>query len=120
MKNRGLKNRFSDRTQYLFQDIYWKCWKCYKTHANCSHHIISPSSMCYKDGDFNNSPLNLARLNNFECHIGQVLHKPEIEQKFLKMTYDYLIGSGYVLKDNDWEFIKAYKQYYKDLLNSVK
>ena len=99
-----LKNEFSEETRELF---IWnkECWWCKKNHWNCLHHIL---------GRISNSPLNVAPINNFDCHIGNgKLSQFEVKKNLLKKTLKYLKENGYVLTVKDKKFKMKYKQYYK-------
>lgn len=99
-----MNNNFSEETKELFVWNY-ECWWCKKSHANCNHHIL---------GRVSTSPLNLAPLNNFECHIGNgKLNTFEIQSMLLKKTLSYLKNNGYNLTKEDKKFMKKYERYYK-------
>jgi len=97
------KNDFTEETRELF---FWnkECWWCKKSHANCLHHIL---------GRVSNSPLNVAPISNFDCHIGNgKLSQYKVRKKFLKKTLEYLLKSEYVLTKKDKEFESKYSRYY--------
>jgi len=99
-----MNNNFSEKTRELF---FWNysCFYCSASHANCLHHIL---------GRVSNSPLNVAHLGNFECHIGNgKLNTYEVQKKLLKKTFNYLLQNGYTLTKEDKLFIKKYKSYYE-------
>lgn len=100
-----LKNAFSEETRELF---IWnkECWWCKANHWDCLHHIL---------GRISDSPLNVAPLNNFVCHIGNgKLSQFDIKKKLLNKTLDYLLESGYSLTKKDKEFKKEHHIYYKN------
>lgn len=100
-----MKNNFSEETRELF---IWNntCWVCNMSHMNCLHHIL---------GRVSDSPLNVAPINNFECHIGNgKLSTFEVKKKLLKKTLAYLTESEYILTKKDKEFKKKYEKYYRD------
>lgn len=100
-----MKNKFSKKTEALFEDVYYKCWECGRSHANCNHHIKKRIS---------NSPYNLARLSNFECHWPEYrssnnlepIHSSKVEQKYLRKTKKYLDSINYKPTKEDIEFLK--------------
>jgi hypothetical protein len=108
MKNSGLHNRFNEDHKYvwLFHD---KCMWCGGNRWDALHHIISPSSMDWKETDSNNSILNSCPIHNFVCHIDNpMLHNVNYERKLLRKTLDALFKNDYKLSEKDREFIKVY------------
>jgi len=100
-----MKNNFSEETRELF---IWntECWWCGMSHVDCLHHIL---------GRISDSPLNVAPLNNFDCHIGNgKLSQFENRKKFLNKTLSYLKSSGYILTKKDKIFMKKHSEYYKN------
>ena len=95
IKNKGLLNPFSVKTRELFVDIYG-CFGCGRSDRGLqAHHIskrISPS------------PYNLAPLC-WVCHLEGNIHTPEIEQKYLRKTKEYLDKIGYIATLKDLEFL---------------
>lgn len=111
LKNRFDPNDISD----VWAFDYFRCMWCGKPHANCFHHVKSPSSSDYVKGDFNSSILNACPLNNFDCHLYiPELHTLENEKTLLKKIIKKVLESGYVLKDKDKKFIEAYQGLYLD------
>jgi len=104
------KNNFSDYDRIMFQDS-WKCWWCETNQADCLHHIVGRGS---KNGDVESSPLNAAFMCNQKCHLQNhgLITTKEWKVKLLKMTYDYLISTGYTLTEKDNMFIEKYSEYY--------
>jgi len=93
-----------------FSDNY-ECWGCGKNHWDCFHHIdIS--------GDYSDSLLNAAPLNNFECHLPahSGLRKAEIKKAFFKKTLVFLLEHNYKLKEIDKKFLEQHKDIYTDFL----
>jgi hypothetical protein len=113
MKNNGLRNRFDEdeiRSAWAFN---YRCFWCDKSGFDCFHHIISPSSDRYIDGDFNSSILNSFPIHNFGCHLyNPRLHKRNQESRMLRKTIKYLFSQGYELKDIDKKFISVYRDLY--------
>jgi len=106
-----LKNSFSEETRELF---IWneECWWCSKNHADCMHHIMGRTDA--KSVKLNDSPLNCAPINNFECHIGNGrLATFDIKSKMLKKTLKYLLRKGYVLTKKDKAFKIKYSRFYE-------
>ena len=103
--------------QRWFLDNY-DCWGCLVLNKErkdcdtptCFHHILS------EDDD---SLLNAAPMNNDFCHLP--FHKKwrmyEFKVELLKLTYDYLKKSGYVLKSKDIDFIERNAKYYKEFID---
>ena len=80
-------------------------WWCRKNHSDCLHHILGRTS---------DSPLNVAPLNNFECHIGNGKLASIREQgKLLRRTLKYLLKHDYELTQEDRMFILKNKRIYK-------
>lgn len=112
MKNRGLKNRFSKNELMDNWTFWYECLWCGGSGFDCFHHIKSPSSLCFKEGKFNQSLLNACPIHNFKCHIGNgELHKNEkkLAQKVLKI----LLKNDYKLKKIDKLFIENYPELYE-------
>jgi hypothetical protein len=108
-----LKNRFNIEELNSAWFGCFRCFWCSRSGADCFHHIISPSSQYYKKGEFNSSVLNSIPLHNFVCH----LYNPELhkqESRLLIEVIKYLLDNGYVLKEKDIEFFKAYRNLYVD------
>ena len=111
-----LKNRFDKNDlNSVWAFSYFRCMWCGESHANCFHHIISPSSPQYREGSFNSSILNACPLNNFKCHLyNPELHKIENEKMLLRRVVEKVLKSGYVLKEKDKEFMRVYQNLYLD------
>ena len=113
MRNRGLKNRFDRNELRAVWCFHYTCLWCGKSGADCFHHIISPSSPSYQEGDFNTSILNACPLHNHDCHLyNGELHNKETEKKLLNKVADCLIGEGYALKEKDLTFLSVYSHLY--------
>ena len=110
-----MTNDFSQKDRDLFDDCY-TCWWCGISHANSAHHILQRGS---KNDDAESSPLNLAPVNNEECHIGNKhteLLQENNKLKFLRKTWEYLkYKKQYELKEKDLRFIIKYKKYYLEI-----
>jgi len=118
MKKSGLQYRFSeiDKEVWMF---WYKCMWCGKNQWDCLHHIISPSSMDHKHGDFNTSILNSSAMHNSGCHLDNgELHHRDVEIKLLKKTLDMLTFKSYKLTEVDKEFQKVYwNTHFKYIIN---
>lgn len=102
MKNRGMKNPFSEKTRWLFvQDGYVKCFECGRNQAEL-HHIL---------GRISNSPLNAIPLCR-KCHNAGNIHSPEKEREYLNKTFRYLVEINYIMTKKDGEFGKTYLHLY--------
>lgn len=109
-----MRHRFDEEILQQIWSHNRECLVCGKSHADCFHHIISDSSIRYKDGTFNKSVLNACPINNFECHLyNPELHKVETERRLLIRVLIEVIKSGYSLRDIDVEFIIAYQNIYE-------
>lgn len=120
VKQSGLQYRFNpiDTEVWMF---FYRCMWCGKNRWDCLHHIISPSSMDHKHGDFNTSILNSSPMHNHGCHLdnGQLHHK-KIEIKLLEKTMSALAYNHYKMNDIDKKFIDIYQdthfKYFNNLL----
>lgn len=110
------KNNFdSILVEKYFGDNY-VCWWCEisKTdkkkwnRSDCLHHILG------RRGEYNNSILNAAPVNNFLCHINihPILKKRENIEKLLQKTVQYLLENGYKFNDTDKMFLAENREYY--------
>ena len=109
MKNRGLKHRFDKDELQSAWAFHFTCFYCGKSHADCFHHIMSPSSQRFIDGDFNSSILNSCPVNNQFCHIHKgELHSEMIEKTFARKVINTLIESGYKMNEKDFVFYNKY------------
>lgn len=121
MKNNGLKNRFPERVEqfWIRSDYLYDCAICGQNHADCIHHIISPTSFDYIPGNHNESIFNSCRLNNLNCHIGKPMQNRQLQEKLLKYTYNIVMEAvdegWFQLLEKDYRFLKNYKQFYKFL-----
>jgi len=115
MKNSGLKNRFSQKTRYVW--LYWyDCMICGKNRIDALHHIISPSCRHYVSGKHNQSVLNSCPIHNFVCHIGNeaYLFKDETITELLNKVYFAVKELGHELDENDKEYVRVYRPLYKN------
>jgi hypothetical protein len=114
MKHTGLKNRFSLKVRNVW--VYWySCMFCGRNHQDVLHHIISPSSRFYVDGDHNESVFNSCPIHNYGCHIGNesVLYSEETIRKLLERVAMALIDDlQYKPDERDIRFFKVYKKLY--------
>ena len=133
MKQSGLKNRFSSETRHVW--LYWyDCLICGMNQIDTLHHIVSPSSRLYVDGDHNESVLNSCPIHNMKhpsaggeipnCHIGNeaYLYADETIKSLLNRVVRILLEDlGYQLKPRDIAFIQVYKHLYEsDILKRSK
>jgi len=115
-----LSNRFSPKVEQFWKSLgWWEClsnWNgkfCRKNHADCLHHIISPSSSGYIKGNHNESIYNSAPVNNWNCHIHKSMHIEKNERELLKEVKSILDRELYIPDDNDKKFLEVYKDYYE-------
>lgn len=109
MKNKGLKNRFNPEEVKSAWCFWYKCLWCGMSGADSLHHIKSPSSQDYVEGDFNSSVLNSFPIHNEKCHLyNPKLHKLENERKMILKVLKILLRNDYSLKEKDIIFIKKY------------
>jgi len=112
VKGKIKRKGFTLETNELFLWENWRCYECKKNTASASHHIAVgiPENI-------SNSPYNLSRLCNYECHINrrnlEPLHGFETQSKFLKITKKILDKQGYRPTENDLEFLEMFEEYYK-------
>jgi len=113
MKKSGLKNRFSDSVRADWCDWY-DCMVCKQTGCDVLHHIISPSSRLYVDGNHNASIYNSCPVHNHGCHVGNesYLYRDEIIKKLLMQTR---ITVNHYTDHVDNEIDKVFKSVYLDL-----
>ena len=113
-----LKNRFGEKVRSA-----WVGWwdgiysKCGKNHADCLHHIFSPSTHYYVAGEHNKSIFNSCPLKNDGCHIGNEhkLHERE-ETIYLLKKVRAIVESDqlcYQLRDIDHKFLEVYAKFYE-------
>lgn len=107
MENR---NKFKEEDRFIFSEK-WKCWWCGKNRADCLHHIVGRGE---KGSTVESSILNAAPLCNNYCHLPNhgLLKTEKNIKRMLNYTYNFLMESGYQLKDIDAEFISKYYKYY--------
>ena len=112
----GLRNRFSTETRYVW--LYWyDCMICGRNQIDALHHIISPSSHFYVDGNHNVSVLNSCPIHNQICHIGNEAHlyADQTVKYLLNKVADALLNNlQYEIKDVDRQFVKVYKHLYNE------
>ena len=113
MKNSGLKNRFSQKTRYVWL-YYYSCMICGENRIDALHHIISPSCRHYVKGKHNESVLNSCPIHNFSCHLDNeaYLFKDETISYLLNKVYVAVEELGYCLDENDKQFLEIYKKLY--------
>lgn len=110
-----MRNNF-DKSVFFFWMDNTECWVCGQQYApegskmpgeqiDALHHCL---------GRISNSILNSAPIHNFACHLdnGLINHRENVK-KFLKKTYNYVIGAGYKLKKKDIEFYEKHKELYQ-------
>jgi hypothetical protein len=108
---KGLQHRFDVEELQSAWAFNTQCFWCYRYNADAFHHVISPCSCDYQQGDFNSSILNSFPIHNFGCH----LYNPELhrsEKQMLNKVMKYLLSTGYKLTEKDVEFYKVYKKLY--------
>jgi len=108
-KEKIMSNNFNDKSKSLF--IWLNC--CIlcgeQTEELSNHHILG------RTGEFNSSPLNLARVC-LQCH--EELHGLGGEEReimiarLLIRTFIYLNNSGYLLTEEDEKFYEKNEKYY--------
>lgn len=104
-----LSNRFPEE---IFR--FWTGWTIDLsdlTHRGCDalHHIISPGSNRYKEGEFNESIFNSCPIDNMKNHIGQPMHYKEKEDMLLERVMIVLVDKEYELKKVDTDFLHEYE-----------
>lgn len=113
MKNNGLRNRFSDSVRNAW--LYWyNCMVCNENGCEVLHHIISPSSQLYIDGDHNASIYNSSPVHNQKCHVGNEawLYDPENIKAMLLRTR---VAVNQFLDYEDTDIDRQFKQVYAHL-----
>ncbi len=113
MKNRGLQNRFSQKTRMEW--LYWNsCMVCGRNQQDILHHIISPSSQHFVIGEHNTSVFNSSPVHNFKCHIGNEswLYDEKNITKLLNKTANAMLFLDYNTNKNDEEFLRIYDYLY--------
>ena len=104
----ALKNRFPEEVL-----VFWSGWSFDLSElghrvSNAIHHIISPSSNRYKEGEFNESIFNTCPIDNLKNHIGQAMHTKEKEDILLERVMTVLIDRDWKLTNIDKQFLKTY------------
>ena len=108
---------FSQETRSLFLYNY-ECSRCGKNKADIAHHIFGGN---FEEAD---SPLNLAMLCNYPCHIGWSFDD-KLSSKFLYKTLKYLYFNKYKFTKKDTSFIQKFYDIYlltpksKELIDEV-
>jgi hypothetical protein len=108
----NLSNRFPEEVREFWIGWY-KCLICGKNHADCLHHIISPSSQNYMPGEHNKSIFNACPVNNWDCHIGKPLHTAQIQAQLIRRVKKIIDKSDYKLNKLDKKFLQVYEEYYR-------
>lgn len=108
-----LSNRFPSKVKEFWIGWY-VCLSCMRSHSNCLHHIMSPSSIDYVKGKHNESIYNSCPLNNEECHLYKPLHNFNKQKELLLKVKSIIDISDYKIDDNDKKFLEVYKKYYKN------
>lgn len=87
---------------------------CGRNQIDTLHHIVSPSSRFYVDGEHNASVFNSCPIHNFVCHIGNeaYLYSEDGIRTLLRSTREALEAMGYALKPIDKEFLRIYADLY--------
>lgn len=92
-----LDHPFSNETRHLYLGV-WRCWECGsngQTRGGLElHHIF---------GRVSSSALNSAPLCKV-CH-NKIGHSREEQQKYLRLTIEYLVSIHYKLKPEDDAFL---------------
>lgn len=104
----ALKNRFPEEVL-----VFWSGWSFDLSElghrvSNAIHHIISPSSNRYQEGEFNESIFNTCPIDNLKNHIGQAMHTKEKEDILLERVMTVLIDRDWKLTNIDKQFLKTY------------
>jgi hypothetical protein len=93
---------------------------CEQNHADCLHHVISPTAYCYVKGKHNESVFNSSPVNNENCHLGKPMQNEKLQKALLNRVYEIVMNKvdhkEYYLTDKDYKFLKIYKKFY-DFLN---
>ena len=105
----GLSNRFPQEVINFWTGWTFDLVELGHRTSNALHHIISPSSNRYQEGDFNESIFNFCPVDNFKNHIGQAMHYREKEDKLLCRVMTVLVDHDWKLTEKDKEFLSRYK-----------
>jgi len=110
------KNSFDPILIERYFSENYVCWWCEISEPDkkkwnrpdCLHHVLG------RGAKYNNSILNAAPVNNFNCHINchPKLKKKENITKLLQKTVAYLLENGYVFNDDDRMFVSKNRKYY--------
>lgn len=102
MKNRGLKNDFSQEVRFLFTQIPQSCYNCGINYPLELHHIL---------GRVSNSPLNGSLLCH-NCHKKGTIHYFYSREELLRQTFYNLVVTGYDFStEKDAILIESYPQF---------
>jgi hypothetical protein len=124
----GLQNRFPPEIEQ-FWNGWHECEKptifddrveyCEQNHADCIHHIISPTAFKYVDGKHNESIFNSAPVNNENCHLYKPMQNEKLQRALLNRIYEIVMDRvdrrEYQLTQKDYKFLKVYKKFYNFL-----
>lgn len=135
MRNRGLKNRFSDDVKQFWRYEAKSCSVCGMNQPEVLHHINAPSCSWYIDGEHNESILNSAPVHNYThpsatqfrqqgargvgvdtpCHVGNEswLYTKGNAMLLMQKTARTLELCQYRLKPIDEQFIRVYSFMYE-------
>lgn len=105
----NLSNRFDKNEVKSFWAFHYFDIMDDKNDADCLHHIKSPQSQDYIEGEHNTSVLNSCPLNNFRNHIHKNLHDIKTETKLIKEVIRIALQNEYRFNEKDVEFLKKYK-----------
>jgi len=117
-----LQNRFGPEVEQFWRlsSYGYECFndECdHQNHADCTHHIISPTASVYVAGNHNESIFNSCRLNNDKCHLYKPLQNIDLQKKYLKRTaliiYEAYQNGEYSLQKKDYAFLRVYKDMYE-------
>ena len=116
-----LQNRFGPEVEQFWRlsSYYYECFnkECeHQNHADCTHHIISPTASAFIKGDHNESIFNSCRLNNEKCHLYRAMQNIDLQKEYLKRTAEIVaqaVENGeYYLTKKDYTFLRVYKDMY--------
>ena len=104
----ALKNRFPQKVINFWIGWTFDLSELGHRTSNALHHIISPGSSRYQEGEFNESIFNSCPIDNFKNHIGQAMHYKEKEDLLLQRVMTVLVDHDYVPDKNDLMFLEIY------------
>lgn len=104
----ALKNRFPEEVLSFWNGWSFDLFELGHRRSDSLHHIISPSSQRYKEGEFNESIFNSCPIDNLKNHIGNAMHTIEKEDLLLERVMTVLVDRDWKLKQVDKNFIKTY------------